>query len=73
MLAVLVAFGVHQLDTGRRPPLNETQFHPYLLDVLVAVVTAPMSIGDWRTDEATLARRFRRVKRSVRLGQEILG
>ena len=44
VLATLVADRAHQLDSGRRPTLNEAQFTQHLLDVLVAVVTAPTSV-----------------------------
>lgn len=45
VLTTLVADRAQQIDTGRRPPLNEAQFTRHLLDVLVAVVTGPSSVS----------------------------
>jgi AcrR family transcriptional regulator len=39
VLSTLVADRAHQLESGRRPSLNEAQFAEHLVGVLVAVVT----------------------------------
>ena len=44
VFAALIADRAHQLDGGGRSPLNEAQFTRHLLDVLVAVVSAPSSV-----------------------------
>jgi AcrR family transcriptional regulator len=44
VLSSLVAERARQLDTGRRPALNEAKFRRHILDVLVAIVAAPSTV-----------------------------
>ena len=39
--AALIAERAHQIETVRRPLLNDARFAAHLTDVLVAVITAP--------------------------------
>lgn len=45
VLTSLMAERAHQLESGRRPSLNEQRFVTHLIDVLVAVMTTPTSLS----------------------------
>lgn len=44
IVTTLLAERAHQLESKRRPPLNDAAFCRHLVDVLAAVVTAPTSV-----------------------------
>ena len=44
VLTTLLAERAHQVESGRRPSLDERRFVTHLTDVLVAVVTAPSTV-----------------------------
>jgi len=45
ILTALIAERAHQVETVRRPPLNDVRFVAHLTDVLVAVITTPSTKG----------------------------